>query len=141
MVAATSTAAFRSIDLTDLEGKVLTVIDAAGVVGCISDEVLACYPTLSYSSITARFCSLEKKKEIYRAGDTRPGVSGRQQQVMRLGRYIGSVPVVKPVKTPKKSRTGFLAGMMHAARTILMETDLIEAKKALKRELLKAAKR
>ncbi len=43
--------------------------------------------------------------------------------------------------TKKAKRTGFLAGMMHATRTILKEPDLEAAKRALKAELLKAAKR
>lgn len=141
MKPATSMAAYHSIATTDLEQKVLDVIDTAGATGCISDQVRACYPHLSYSSITARFSSLEKKGQIYRAGDTRPGTSGRQQQVMRLAKYKTAVPVVKPPKLPAKKRSGFMKGLMYATRIVLAEPDLHAAKKALKKELLKAAGR
>lgn len=138
---ATSLAAYHSIDITDLEQKVLDVIAAAGVNGCISDEVQAAYPHLSYSSVTARFSSLEAKKLIYRAGDTRPGISGRHQQVMRLAEHEATVPKVRPPKLPKVRRSGFMKGLMYAARIVLKEPDLLSAKKALKKELLKAAGR
>lgn len=48
---------------------------------------------------------------------------------------------VPTAATKKATRTGFLAGMMHATRTVIKESDLPGAKAALKRELLKAAKR
>jgi len=141
MKASTSLAAYHSISMTELEERVLEVIEASGMDGCISDEVQACYPKLSYSSVTARFSSLEKKGLIYRNGDTRPGVSGRQQQVMRLGKYKGMVPVVRPPKPVKVKRSGFLNGLMYAARLMLAAPDLEEAKRQMKKEILKAAKR
>lgn len=141
MKAATSVEAYRSIDITELEGKVLEVIDLAGVNGCISDEVLACYPKLSYSSVTARFSSLEKKGEIYRAGDMRPGLSGRRQQVMRITKHLAVAPIRKPPKPPPVVRSGFLKGLMFATKIILKEPDFVSAKRALKTELLKTAKR
>jgi hypothetical protein len=131
-------AAYHSIDRTELEQKVLDVIEAAGATGCISDEVRAAYPHLSYSSVTARFASLEKKGAIYRAGDTRRGDSGRRQQVMRLAIYATTVPKVKAPAPPKGKRSGFLKGLMYATRIIISEPDLHSAKKALRKELLKA---
>lgn len=140
MKPATSTAAHRSLDLNELEQKVFDVIEAAGATGCISDEIRGTYPELSYSSITARFASLEKKGAIYRAGDTRSGKSGRQQLVMRLASFSASVPRVKPPAPPrKKKRSGFLAGLMYATKIIINEPDFHSAKRALRKELLKAA--
>ncbi|MFK3741047.1 hypothetical protein [Massilia sp. TN1-12] len=139
MKSATSLAALHSIDMTELEQKVLDTIGGAGARGCISDEVRAAYPLLSYSSITARFAALEKKGAIYRAGDTRRGDSGRRQQVMRLAAYAATVPRTKPLAVPKKKRSGFLKGLMYATRIVINEPDLHSAKKALRKELLKAA--
>jgi len=138
MKPATSTAAHRSLDLTDLEQRVLDVIEAAGATGCISDEVRGTYPELSYSSVTARFASLENKGAIYRAGDTRSGKSGRQQLVMRMASYSSAVPKVNP-PAPTKKRSGFLKGLMYATKIIINEPDFVSAKKALRKELLKVA--
>lgn len=77
----TSMAALRSISPSHLEAEVLKVIEGYGVRGCISDEVRTHFPTLAYSSVTARYASLEKKKLIHRSGK-RAGDSGRQQSVM-----------------------------------------------------------
>jgi len=77
----TSMAALRSISTTHLELEVLAVIQGYGSRGCISDEVRTHFPTLAYSSVTARYASLERKKLIYRSGQ-RPGDSGRKQAVM-----------------------------------------------------------
>lgn len=139
-LAATSIAAYHSIDLTELEERVLDVIEAGGAEGCISDELRLVLSDLSYSSVTARFASLEEKGKIFRLGDTRPGSSGRQQKVMRVARYktAASSGVVTPIK--KEKRTGFLAGMMFAAKLVVASSDLDSAKRALKSELIKAAK-
>lgn len=77
----TSMAALRSISPTHLELEVLAVIESYGTRGCISDEVRTHFPSLAYSSVTARYAALERKKLIYRAGQ-RPGDSGRKQSVM-----------------------------------------------------------
>lgn len=136
----TSRAAYLSAPINELERLVLDVITAAGVNGCISDEVRACYPSLSYSSVTARFSALEKKGELYRAGDTRVGDSGRQQKVMRAAFHSSTVPVVIPPAAKVKSkRNPFLAGMMHAARVVIAQPDLNTARAALKAELVKVA--
>lgn len=139
MLSSTSRVAYHSIPKTDLEEKVLAVIQACGVDGCISDDIRKCYPDLSYSSITARFSALEAKGEIFRAGDTRPGESGRQQKVMRSKEYAPTTPTV--VATKKAKKNPFLAGMMYATRIMLAEPDLAAAKEALRKELLKVARK
>lgn len=137
MAPSTSRAAYHSIPRTDLEEKVLAVIAACGVDGCISDDIRKTYPDLSYSSVTARFSALEAKGQIFRAGDTRPGESGRQQKVMRAIEHAATTPIV--LATKKAKSNPFLAGMMHATRIVLREADLPAAKLALKKELLKVA--
>jgi hypothetical protein len=49
----------------------------------------------------------------------------------------GSKPPVTPVA--KAKRTGFLNGLMYAARILLKEPDLVSAKRKMKAELRKAA--
>lgn len=135
---ATSIAAAKSVDMTHLEQVVLEVIKGFGVAGCISDEVQALLPELSYSSVTARFKSLEERGEIVRDGDTRPGLSGRQQQVMRTAEHASTAP---KVFMKKGKRAAFLAGMMFAAKVVLKAGDYPAAKAALLDEIKKAAKR
>jgi len=77
----TSRAALHSVSTPHLELEVLRVIESFGARGCISDEVREQFPNLAYSSVTARYAALEKKKLIVRSG-RRPGDSGRQQAVM-----------------------------------------------------------
>ena len=136
-MAATSLAAYHSLDLSELEKMVLVVIEGAGADGCISDDVRAAYPSLSYSSVTARFASLESKGLILRAGDTMPGESGRQQKVMRHSKYFSITPMVKIKRKPP----GFLAGMMYATRVMMKASDLNDAKRAMIGELKKASTR
>ena len=77
----TSYEAAESVDTTKLEQMVLEAIKGFPE-GCIADQVLALFPTYPYSSITARFSALLRKKHIEIVG-TRPGKSGRNQRVMR----------------------------------------------------------
>ena len=49
---------------------------------CISDQVLELFPTLPYSSVTARYKALLEKGYIKIDG-TRIGRSGRQQRIMK----------------------------------------------------------
>lgn len=136
--AATSVAAAKSVNMTHLEEVVLEVITKTSFDGCISDEIQGALPHLSYSSVTARFKSLEERGEIVREGDTRPGVSGRQQYVIRATTYATGVKVAIPKKV---KRSAFLAGMMFAIRTVVKASDLAAAKAALAVELRKAAMR
>ncbi len=137
-VATTSLAAYRSLDLPELEKRVLEIVDWFGVNGCTPDELNEVHPEIEYRSLSPRFAPLERKGLIYYAGDTRPGKSGRQQKVIRHTRHLGMVPVL-PV--PKKKQNPYVKGLMHAAKLLLASSDLDSAKKALKSELIKATKR
>lgn len=53
----------------------------------------------------------------------------------------GSTPIGMTAPKRKVKKTGFLAGMMFAARLVVKSSDLAEAKRELKRELQKAAGR
>lgn len=135
----TSIAAAKSVDVTVLEQMVLDAIEAAGSAGCISDEVQVAYPSLSYSSVTARFKALEDKCLIVRGPDERKGASGRGQMVMRAAAHAASAPPAPPPK--KRERPAFMKGVMFAARIILKASDLADAKRMLKTELAVLAKK
>jgi hypothetical protein len=78
----TSIDAAESIDSNALQMLVRETIIGFGSAGCISDEVREQLPELAYSSVTARYRALLDKGLIEVIGQ-RPGVSGRQQRVMR----------------------------------------------------------
>lgn len=78
----TSEDAAESIDTTKLERLVYEAIKSFGNRGCISDEVRAKFPTMSYSSVTARYKALGDKGFIIFDGK-RKGKSGRQQRIMK----------------------------------------------------------
>jgi hypothetical protein len=88
----TSIEAAEKLDATRLERMVLEAIQNFNS-GCISDDVRkyckAKYGVESYSSITARFCSLERKGLITYTGEKRLGASGRNQRVMIVNRNEG----------------------------------------------------
>ena len=77
----TSFEAAEKVDTSKLEKLVYEAIKGFGEAGCISDQVLAMFPTMPYSSITARYKALLSKGYIEITG-TRVGKSGRQQRVM-----------------------------------------------------------
>lgn len=80
----TSKEAAHAVDTTELEEIVFKAIASFGGVGCIADDLLKRFhPPYPYSSITARFSALERKKFITCGPDKRKGKSGRQQRVMR----------------------------------------------------------
>jgi hypothetical protein len=82
----TSAQAAHAVDTAQWERRVLEVVASYGTGpegGCISDQVRGHYPEAPYSSITARFDSLEDKGLIARGPDTRVGKAGVQQLVMR----------------------------------------------------------
>jgi hypothetical protein len=83
----TSIDAAYSIDPTRLEKMVYQVIFGFGKGGCISDEVRAKLPHLSYSSVTARYRKLLDRRNIMDTGLRRPGNSGRGQRVMRASAF------------------------------------------------------
>lgn len=78
----TSHAAAYGVDTTRLERLVHRTI-ANFPNGCIAAEVLNCHADKAYSSITARFRSLEEKGLIACGPETRRGPTGRHQRVMR----------------------------------------------------------
>ena len=82
----TSKQAAASVSLTRLESLVLEGISAYGERGCISDQIRADFPRLSYSSVTARFSSLLDKGLIVDTGERRKGVSTRMQRVLKASR-------------------------------------------------------
>ena len=80
----TSKAAASLVSLTKLEAMVLDAIASYGPPGCISDEIRRKYPTIPYSSITARFAALMDRGLIEDTGQRRKGGSSRMQRVVRL---------------------------------------------------------
>ena len=78
----TSKEASVSVDTKSLEKIVWEVIRSYPD-GCISDEVLAELNHLPYSSVTARYQALLRKKLIIDTGDRRNGRSGKPQRVMK----------------------------------------------------------
>ena len=78
----TSFQAAEKVDTTKLEKKVYEAIKSFGDNGCISDQVLEMFPTMPYSSVTARYKALLEKGYIEING-TRVGKSGRQQRIMK----------------------------------------------------------
>jgi hypothetical protein len=88
----TSIEAAENLDASRLERMVLEAVQNLNS-GCISDDVRkyceAKYGVKSYSSITARFCSLERKGFIKYTGEKRLGASGRNQRVMIVNKNEG----------------------------------------------------
>jgi len=79
----TSKDAAESVDTTKLESMVYDAICRFGNAGCISDEIRDAFPSMPYSSVTARYRALLDKGMIVDTGARRPGKSGRSQRVMR----------------------------------------------------------
>lgn len=78
----TSVAAAYEVNTSRLEKMVHDVIRSFGVKGCISDDVREVMSDFAYSSVTARYRSLEEKELIRYTGEKRKGLSGRGQRVM-----------------------------------------------------------
>lgn len=83
----TSSDALESIDVPRLEALVLSVIRDAGPRGVTADELLARFPTMAYSWVTARPAALKRKGLVADSGGRRPGRSGRSQAVLVATRY------------------------------------------------------
>src|ERR1035437_5848013 len=89
-VASTSIAAFRTTAITPIRDRVLEIIESYGAAGCITDDVIASFPKTDKANpgrITGRFSELENEGKMARLGDTRVGVSGKQQKIMRAAKY------------------------------------------------------
>jgi DNA-binding HxlR family transcriptional regulator len=83
---ATSIEAAEKIDTNRWEFLVLGAIASFEYKdGCISDQVRAKFPGVSYSTVTARYSALDDKGLIRRNDwDRRKGESRRPQMVMRI---------------------------------------------------------
>lgn len=80
--APTSVKAAESLNVGQLEDLIYNAIKSSGDRGMIADELLAMFPTLSYSSVTARPASLKRKGLVKDSGNMRNGRSGRAQSVL-----------------------------------------------------------
>jgi hypothetical protein len=78
----TSHIAANQIDSATREIMVYEAIASFGDDGCISDDIIALFPFFPYSSITARYSALKRKRLIEVIG-SRVGRSGKPQGVMR----------------------------------------------------------
>lgn len=87
----TSKEAAEQVETNRLEKMMHDTIRSFGDRGCISDEVRAKHPGLSYSSVTARFSALKEKGLIVAGPDKRPGRSGKNQFVMRSAEFVEAV--------------------------------------------------
>jgi hypothetical protein len=67
-----------------VQQTVYETIKSFGKEGCISDDVLTKNSNLRYSSVTARYHELIEMKAIELTGEYRPGLSGKNQRVMRV---------------------------------------------------------
>lgn len=74
--------AANQIDSATREMMVYEAIASYGDDGCISDDIIALFPFFPYSSITARYSALKKKRLIEVIG-SRVGRSGKPQGIMR----------------------------------------------------------
>lgn len=77
----TSEEAAEVLNVSKMEQEVLDVIREYP--DCISDQVLSHFESRRYSTITARYTALLEKGLIIDTGERRPGVSGRNQRVMK----------------------------------------------------------
>lgn len=120
-----------------LRERILALIEASGERGVIGDEVREALAgsSIKDGSINTRFSELERQGLICRNGDCRPGASGRQQLVLRAGRFAVESPVLKT------KRTAFLEGMIYASKIVMKAEDLKVAKSQLKVALFKTATR
>jgi hypothetical protein len=140
-IATTSIAAYRSLDLPELEQTVLDIIESFGKDGCTVSEIEMAHPHIEYQTLSPRFAPLERKGLLYRAGDSRKGASGRLQRVLRHIKYTSVVPVIAPKKVKGNP---FYEGMKFAAKVVIMADPSLKGSKAaiaLKNELRKVARR
>ena len=141
-VTSTSIAAYHSAPIIPLRDRVEEVIRSFGVTGCITDDVIAHFAKTEKTNtgrITGRFSELVNLGKVVRLGDTRPGVSGKQQLVMRHADFV--LPGLVPAIPRRGKKNPFLEGMKFAAKVVLRNSDLDAAKRDLRNELLKVATR
>lgn len=91
----TSHEAATKVDSSRLEQMVYQAIVDYGRRGCISDEVRARFPDLPYSSVTARYSALLRKKLIVDTGRRRKGDSGKPQRILIAACWAGNEETVR----------------------------------------------
>ena len=121
----TSLTAYRSLPITEVMQRVFEAIEMAGEHGLTCDEI-ADVTGIDYRTVTPRIVQLEGKGLVYRAGDTRKGKSNRGQLVVRVEKHKATIPMVRTVK-----KDGFMRGLIYAAKVLLKESDLENAKRQL----------
>ena len=84
----TSFDAAEAVNTTALEQLVYEEIKACGAAGVIMDTILARFPTLPYSSITARPKALIDRGLVVDTGRRLPGRSGRSQRVLMASCWL-----------------------------------------------------
>lgn len=67
-----------------VQETVYETIKSYGKKGCISDDVLTKNTNIKYPSVTARYRELLDMNLIELTGEHRPGLSGKNQRVMRV---------------------------------------------------------
>ena len=84
----TSFDAAEAVNTTALEQLVYEEIKVCGAAGVIMDTILARFPTLPYSSITARPKALIDRGLVVDTGRRLPGRSGRSQRVLMASCWL-----------------------------------------------------
>ena len=88
----TSKIAAHAVNTSRWESRVYEIIKSFGRQGCIQDEVLRMclrlYGHIPYSTVTARFKSLQEKDLIYYNSERRKGKSGRPSRVRVASIYM-----------------------------------------------------
>lgn len=125
MTTTTSLIAYHSLPVKEVMQRVFEAIELAGEHGLTCDEISE-LTGIEYRTVTPRIIQLEKKCMVYRAGDTRSGKSGRGQLVVRVEKHKATIPMTRVVK-----KDGFMRGLIFAAKVLLKESDLENAKKKL----------
>lgn len=130
MTASTSLAAYSTLDEEKLLTRVVEAVAFAGSIGMTCDEI-ADFTGVEYRSVTPRIVPLMNKGLVYRAGDTRKGVKGKQQLVVRLSEHIKTIPIIEK---PKKLKS-FNLGVRWASKIFLSHSTVEEGLAELKRKL------
>jgi hypothetical protein len=89
------------VDAKGLIEKIYRIMTCYGREGCITDEVESHLPHIVPGSVTPRFRQMLDRGMIELTGETRPGNTGRQQQVRR----VLPPPFMKPERSPTAKET------------------------------------
>ena len=83
----TSVEAAKDISSGELKALVFRLIKKSADEGITTKEIRALYPTLAYSSITARPASLEQEGKLYYLGDKRDGCRVMREKTEHSPKY------------------------------------------------------